>query len=81
MNLRPSASRWFDVGTGNREMLAVPHEGQQRNECVGGNCMEAPDLTRIVDTFVPIADDYFGGLRQDVIPFIRDLQGQRKLRW
>ena len=43
--------------------------------------MEAPDLTRIVDTFVPITGDYFEHLRQDVIPFIRDLQGQRKLRW
>jgi len=43
--------------------------------------MELPDLTRIVDTFVSIGDDYYKRLWQDVIPSIRQLQSEQKLRW
>jgi hypothetical protein len=43
--------------------------------------MELPDLTRIVDTFVSIGNDYYKRLYQDVIPAIRHMQNEHKLRW
>lgn len=47
--------------------------------------MEIPDLNRIVDTFIPISDlnmdAYLVQLRQQVIPHIRKLQQEDKLRW
>jgi hypothetical protein len=47
--------------------------------------MDAPDLTRIVDTYIPIRhaepNAYLDQLRRDVVPFIRGLQKDGLLRW
>jgi hypothetical protein len=43
--------------------------------------MNVPDLSRIVDTFVPIVGNYFDILRERVIPNIRDLEKRGKLGW
>ncbi len=47
--------------------------------------MEPPDLSRIVDTYVPVVSGdlagYFNQLRRDVLPHIRKLQADGHLRW
>jgi hypothetical protein len=47
--------------------------------------VELPDLSRIVDTYVPISatsqSAYLNQLRQDVLPHIRRLQADGHLRW
>lgn len=43
--------------------------------------MNTPDLSRMVDTFVPIGDDYFTTLKEKVIPIIRHLEKSHKLSW
>jgi len=49
--------------------------------------MELPVLSRIVDTYVPVVSGdgdlagYFNQLRRDVLPHIRKLQADRRLRW
>ena len=47
--------------------------------------MESPDLSRIVETHVPVTvvdrDAYLGLLRESVLPAIRNLQAAGKLRW
>lgn len=47
--------------------------------------MEIPDLTRIVDTYVPVATNdltgYLAQLKRDVLPEIRRLESDKRLRW
>jgi hypothetical protein len=47
--------------------------------------MELPDLSRIVETHVPVSAGEFTGylsqLRQDVLPHVRKLQADGHLRW
>ena len=47
--------------------------------------MELPNLSRIVDTYIPISGvdlvSYLRQLKQDVLPHIRNLQANGHLRW
>ena len=43
--------------------------------------MELPDLSRIVETHVPVSTGYLSHLRQDVLPHVRELQAGGHLRW
>jgi len=43
--------------------------------------MNLPDLSRVVDTFVPFKEDYFATLVNKVIPIIRDLENSNQLSW
>ena len=47
--------------------------------------MNIPNLSRIVDTYIPIAqrdlDAYLDQLRREVVPSIRKLQNDGLLRW
>ena len=47
--------------------------------------MELPDLSRIVDTYVPVSDvdhpAYLKQLQRDVLPHVRKLQADGHLRW
>lgn len=47
--------------------------------------MDIPNLTRIVDTYIPISqenlDGYIDQLRREVVPSIRKLQSDGLLRW
>jgi hypothetical protein len=43
--------------------------------------MALPDLTRIVETHIPIVETGLTHLRRDVLPYIRKLQADGGLRW
>ncbi|MGH2361841.1 MAG: hypothetical protein ACRDGM_15040, partial [bacterium] len=47
----------------------------------GLGSVNIPNLSRIIETHVPVTSDYLQQLRRDVLPFIRQLQADGHIRW